>query len=397
MATKTASKKVRISSKEISAHRGKKDTTPKWEGHETWSTDKFSKHFRDTMDYYRLEYNGKDLKPNVVKWMIDSDYPKDVVDLFKKTKDHRCNSTMGAIASCLLRGMPAVREDFNSGRNTADWLEKEISRVIEEGRNDVEEVLDKQTAKAQGPVITIQDRVREASLPMTEEIENALEQWHNDADAFDPKGLKVINLLKGKGAKAAHARIIRGFYSRDLQDLLELSSGQADEQLREGYSHRSRKHIKKLIEFLNEVDSACAMLMQEAKANKKPRTKKPTDKAKVVSKLKYKKSDDALKLVSVNPVDIIGSKELWVYNIKTRKLGKYVAAEYQDLGVKGTTIIGFSEQNSIQKTLRKPEEKLKEFKSAGKVALRKFLEDINAVDTQMNGRINEETILLKVQ
>ena len=43
------------------------------------------------------------------------------------------------------------------------------------------------------------------------------------------------------------------------------------------------------------------------------------------------------------------------------------------------------------------DEKLKEFKSAGKVALRKFLDDINATDTMMNGRINEDTVLLKVQ
>ena len=42
-------------------------------------------------------------------------------------------------------------------------------------------------------------------------------------------------------------------------------------------------------------------------------------------------------------------------------------------------------------------EKLKEFKTAGKVALRKFLDDINATDTKLNGRINEETVLLKVQ
>jgi hypothetical protein len=28
--------------------------------------------------------------------------------------------------------------------------------------------------------------------------------------------------------------------------------------------------------------------------------------------------------------------------------------------------------------------------------LRKFLEDINAVDTRMNGRINEDIILLKI-
>jgi hypothetical protein len=30
------------------------------------------------------------------------------------------------------------------------------------------------------------------------------------------------------------------------------------------------------------------------------------------------------------------------------------------------------------------------------VQLRKFLDDINATDTKMNGRINEEIILLKV-
>ena len=112
--------------------------------------------------------------------------------------------------------------------------------------------------------------------------------------------------------------------------------------------------------------------------------------------MKYKKTDDALKLVSVNPADIIGSQELWVFNTKTRKIGKYVAAAYGELRVKGTTVIGFDENKSVQKTLRKPEEQLKEFKSAGKVALRKFLEDIKAVDIKLNGRINEDTVLLKV-
>jgi hypothetical protein len=138
------------------------------------------------------------------------------------------------------------------------------------------------------------------------------------------------------------------------------------------------------------------MLMQEAKINKKPRAKKSVPAEKVVSKLKYLKSDEPSKLVSINPVDIIGAKELWVYNIKTRKLGKYVAEEYRELSIKGTSIIGFSESNSMQKTLRKPEEQLKEFKAAGKVQLRKFLEDIKAVDIKLNGRINEDTILLKV-
>jgi hypothetical protein len=139
------------------------------------------------------------------------------------------------------------------------------------------------------------------------------------------------------------------------------------------------------------------MLAQEAKINKKPRAKKAVPAEKIVAKLKYAKTHEPLKLVSVNPADIIGAKELWIYNTKTRKMGKYVAAEFSELGVKGTTITGFSEMQSVQKTLRKPEDQLKEFKSAGKVALRKFLEDIKAVDIKLNGRINEDTVLLKVQ
>jgi hypothetical protein len=138
------------------------------------------------------------------------------------------------------------------------------------------------------------------------------------------------------------------------------------------------------------------MLAQEAKVNRAPRAKKAVPAEKLVAKLKYKKTDEPLKLVSINPADIIGTSELWIFNTKTRKLGKYVAAEFNVLGVKGTTITGFNEHTSVQKTVRKPEEKLKEFKAAGKVQLRKFLEDINATDTKMNGRINEDTILLKV-
>jgi len=203
-------------------------------------------------------------------------------------------------------------------------------------------------------------------------------------------------LLKGKGSKAAHARIIRDFYARDLAELEELAGGKGDDQLKEGYSHRTKKQIKAFIAFLKEIESACTMLMEEAKINRAPRKAKVVSKDKLVAKLKFLKSNEPLKLVSINPADIIGAKELWTYNTKNRKLGKYVASDFHDLGVKGTSITGFDEVKSVQKTLRKPLDQLKEFKAAGKVQLRKFLEDINAVDTKMNGRINAEIMLLKV-
>lgn len=393
---KTATK-TRVTKKQVIAHRTKatRDTSPTWDGCEDWDSDKFHKHFRNAMDYYRLETDGKFAKPAVIKWLETQKAAKEHIIALKKVKDSRISGTMGAIAACLNRGMTPQRADFNNGKDTTEWLRNAIVEAIAAGKDDIQEE-EKKDAKPAGPVISIQDRVREATFAMTEEIEDAYESWQKDPDSFDPKAFKILNLLKGKQAKAAHARIIRDFYARDLAELNELASGEADDQLREGYSHRSRKQIRKLIEFLTEIEAACNMLMQEAKVNKKPRAKKAVPAEKVVAKLKYKKTDEPLKLVSINPTDILGAKELWVYNTKTRKLGRYVASEYTELGVKGTTITGFNEAGSICKTIRKPEEKLKEFKAAGKVALRKFLDDINATDTRMNGRINEETILLKV-
>ena len=373
-----------------------KDHSPVWDNVESLTAEQYASKFRDAMAYYRLEFSGKDLKPAVVKWMQSIGCTKEDIAAYKRTKDARTNVTMGAIAANLLRGMPSFREDFNKGRDTSAWLREQIVEVIEAGKNDVEAevVTDSKPIVAQP---SIQDRLRETACRMTEEIEDAIEGFQIDPENFDPKAFKMLNLLKGKEVKAAHARVIKTLYSRDLAELEELASGKADEQLKEGYSHRTKKQIRNLIAFYQEIMSACDMLAQEAKVNRKPRKTKSVPKDKIVAKLKYMKSNEPLKLVSINPTDIIGSKELWVYNTKTRKLGKYVAAEYQDLGVKGTTITGFSENLSVCKTLRKPEEKLKEFKAAGKVQLRKFLDDINATDTRMNGRINEEVVLLKVQ
>lgn len=391
MATKRKTKAAHLT--EARSAKGR-DHSPKWDNVDAMTDDEFSRHFRISMDWYRLESSGKDLKPKVITWMAANDYTKDDIALFKKTKDWRCNLTVGALVANLLKGMPDSRPGFNEGRSTTKYIKDSISRILEEGKNDVEEEED--TSKPVIPAATIQDRLRETAGKMTEEIDYALDEFSMDPETFDPKAIKVINLLKAKEAKAAHARIIKGFYTRTYDELQEAQQGEC-EQLKEAYGHLSKPQLKKLIAFYHEIISACDMLGQEAKVNRKPRAKKAQPKEKIVAKLKYAKTNEQLKLVSINPAEIIGAKELWVYNTKSRKLGKYVASEYLELGVKGTSITGFNENSSVQKTLRKPEEQLKEFKAAGKVQLRKFLDDIRAVDIKLNGRINEDIILLRTQ
>jgi len=359
---------------EARASKGK-DYSPKWDNVNELTTDQYSKHFRVSMQWYRLESSGRELKPKVINWMSTAGYSKEDIASFKKSKDNRCSLTMGSIAACLLRGMPDVREDFNQGRSTVAWLRDAIKDALEQGKYDIDEDAVAEAAEAVKTTVyvpSIQERLRESAIGMTTEIEDAIENFQADPEAFDPKAFKILNLLKAKQAKAAHTRIIKNFYIRNLEELTEAANTK-EEQLKEAYSHLSKIQLKKITAFYQEVVSACDMLGQEAKVNRKPRAKKPTDKSKVVAKLKYQKTNEPLKLVSINPEDIIGA-----------------------LSVKGTTITGFNESKSVQKTVRKPEEKLKEFKAANKVALRKFLDEINATDARMNGRINEETILLKI-
>ena len=391
MATKRKSKAAHLT--EARSAKGR-DSSPKWDNVDAMNDDEFSRHFRISMDWYRLESSGKDLKPKVITWMAANDFTKEQIALFKKTKDWRCNLTVGALVANMLKGMPDSRPGFNEGRSTSKYIKDSIAKILEEGKNDVEEEED--TTKPVIPAATIQDRLRETAGKMSEEIDYALDEFSINPDAFDPKAIKVLNLLKAKEAKAAHARIIKGFYTRSYEELQEAQLGEC-EQLKEAYGHLSKPQLKKLIAFYHEIISACDMLGQEAKVNRKPRAKKTQPKGKIVAKLKYAKTNEQLKLVSINPVEIIGAKELWVYNTKSRKIGKYVASEYLELGVKGTSITGFNENLSVQKTLRKPEEQLKEFKAAGKVQLRKFLDDIRAVDIKLNGRINEDVILLRTQ
>ena len=63
------------------------------------------------------------------------------------------------------------------------------------------------------------------------------------------------------------------------------------------------------------------------------------------------------------------------------------------LGVKGTTVLGFSLKDSVSFTLRKPEEFFKGL-SMGKRALNAAIKKLTTKASTPNGRINEECVLL---
>ena len=376
----------------------KKDFSPKWDGASEWDGEKFTRHFRYAMEWYRLESSVKTLKTKVVEWMHTYEYAREDINAIRKTKDKYFNGTVVGVAACLVNGMPAVHAGFNQGRDTTAWLSKEIEKVLKAGADDLDD--DEDAPKVEKPVVyvpNIQERLREASGSMSEELDAAIDNFIMDPNSFDPKAFRIVSLLRGKGAKAAHARYIKLYFARSYGELLELASGNADEQLREGYKHLPRKNVKKLIEFYESIMSACEQIAAEAKVLKKPRAKKIKPAEQVVAKLKFCIKDDKLGIVSAPPASIVGAQGVVVFNVKTRKIGYYIASSSAGLGVKGTSLIDFTDK-STQKTLRKPPEQIKEFKEQNtqKRFETWYAKSVKTTETQLTGRFSEDVVILKV-
>jgi hypothetical protein len=359
----------------------------------SFSNEEFDHHLRNSFRYYNYYYTTKDLKKYVVAWLRQHEGDKGIhvldkatIDRYQRSADSLTPFTVCALVKANAQGMP-LRDRH------VEYILDAVHRVLEM-RADEEEVDDKKDVKkTEAKVITIQDRMNEVAkkhILYFEILEDALFA----GETVDPKAYEY--LVKNLVPQALIGKIQAVFEPR-YNELKEARKGE-DEQLKEGYSHYKAADFKRCEAFYDKLFQDLAAYNQTKKATKKAAVRKPPQKEKLVKSLKYLKQDTALKIVSVNPVDIVGAEVLWVYNVKNRKIGKYVAEDQGGaLGVKGTTITGYDANKSTQKTLRKPEEQIKTFLASSKVELRKFLENIKTTEIKLNGRINADTILLKVQ
>ena len=341
-----------------------------------------------------------------VKNYIKKHYDKKIVTAVNKLPDWKVGGkSHWTCTAYLLDNKPELVPDaYKTG------IDKWIMELAEEGAVVVKEQKAEEKSKKNVYVPSIQERIKEQAQNACEAIEEWLDGFITDKKNFDPKGFDFVSHFAKMKVSQAHARKIKSFYQSEYEEAQLIQKlptpgeinrikdeREADmlQQLREGYSHLTKADAKTYLEALETLHGACDVVIDAAKATRKPKAKKAPSKEKLIAKLQFKEREDKLQLVSVNPLDVIDAKEVWVYNVKTRKLGKYVAEEHTTIQIKGTTLQFYDEKNSVQKTLRKPEETLKEFKKAGKVALRKFLDEIKTTDIKLNGRLNSDTIILK--
>jgi hypothetical protein len=357
--------------------------------------------------FVHYEIESKDWLSKIQDYIRNNFDKKTVADIFRLPEwKIGTYSHWAATAAMMEKNPEAVPNDYKTG------IVKWITDLAKEGAVLAATKKAEEKAKPKNTYTpTIQERINEQVDEACEAIEEWLEGFVRDKAEFDPKGFDFTAHFSNMKVSQAHARKIAARYQRELEEaqvIVNMPTPQAiakikDErekdfalQLREGYKHLTKKDAQTYLLALETLHGACMLVIDASKATRKPRVKKAPSKEKMVAKLKFKQTDEKYQLASVNPLDLIQSTEIWVFNTKTRKLGKYVAAEdCSVMTVKGNTIIGYDETKSVQKTLRKPEETLKEFKNAGKIKLRKFLDEIKTTETQLNGRFSDDIIILK--
>jgi hypothetical protein len=268
------------------------------------------------------------------------------------------------------------------------------SKAIQKIKKGLPSLLEKEKAEVvvdTTPAPSIQERMREKIGEIAGDLEGCIDDYilSGFKDARSP-----LALMQDK-AKGMHAtKIIEIFKKRRLEFDEVLHTTNKD--LKEAYSHLNKTQLKKLVAYCDLIITDAMKIAGQAKASRKPRKRKQKTPDQLVATLQFCQTSDEYKISSIKPREIIGAMQLWVFNVKTKKIGAYYAEDGSGFSVKGSSLIGYSEIKSVSKTARKPQEALTNATKGGKIILKNLLSNLTTKESALTGRINKDTLLLRV-
>lgn len=333
--------------------------------------------------WYNYHYDKKTAKQCVMDWLLQNSV--DQHRAFARVPDNAVPYQLGWLCRMNLRGL--VLSDSES-----EYVNNTIVRHAESA-GQVKRVVE--TADNAQPQITIQDRLRNRA----EEIAGELEGMYDDMIRNGAKmssDYKPIAIIRGMNLPAQMTGMIRDIWQTRLTELETLQAGR-DADLVEGFGNFSKLQIRSLIKITEQVLADLASYVQIKRVEKKPR------KAKVVSpehrarKFKHIAEFAEFKLAGLPAARLIDASEAWLYDTKKRKLIHLVAdAHIGSVTIKNNMLMGFSDAESQQKTLRRPADTVKALMAASKPNARKLFKDMKTTETAFNGRGTDNLMILRV-
>lgn len=321
-------------------------------------------------------------KKYILDWMKSMKYKKDKIDSVKsadKNSIYNIGLATGWTARLLSRGstLPEKYENL---------VKERVGQLIEKNKT-VEISI---TPAANVHRVSVQTHMFRQACHLIAEMEDAIENAVATKEKFDP-----YTMFQSGGYSAITVNKMGDRWSREL-DELRGAYDRSDKQCVEAYSHMDRKELKRRIGLVQTIVEDMERYSLNNKKVRKPRKTKPTPASKQVAKVKYQKEAKDLKLVSVDPLHVVGAQQAWLFNTKYRQLVFYEADGPAGLQIKGTTLKGWNQQTAELRRIRKPEDTLGVILKASKTKALKAFKELTTRPTKPRGRINSDTIILKV-
>jgi hypothetical protein len=371
----TASEKRALKRRETAAQMEQVFGTGKGSAEPTLNPLDYTASMMRALNYYNAAFENKDKR----KWFMA--YVGKKSTEFDSLSDWDFRS-VGTLIRMKVREQPLNDKDLQFIEDSIAQLRRKAK-----GEQKVSALKGAPKVKEEKPVVSIQDRIAEAASTHIGEINGMIDDFITNDTEID-----VGSYLKANNVSPQVSKLIPGAFAKTIAEFNEVINGD-DKQLVEGYSHIKKVKVRKLIKSLEAISDACAQQAVSAKAARKPRAKKEKPASVVAKNVKYMKEFAELQLTSEKPEKIIGSSEVWVYNTKYKKIQVY--RSLGALGIKGTSILNYDVATSGSKTMRKPEQ-VTGFANMTKRTLAGEFKLLKTKEAAVNGRINEDCIILKV-
>lgn len=334
--------------------------------------------------WYNYHYGKKDAKDMLCHYLEHNGRTKDAKTM-RGVPDSQIRITPAWVCRMTLLGLALTEHEQSI-------IDNDITQMLT-AKQEAKKAQSEVDADAAVAKLTIQDHLREKISDCCGELEGMFDDFI-DAGAKMSADFKPIGLMRGMNISPNMIGTVTRVWELRLAEFNEVLEGR-DDQLVEGYSHLTKVQLRNCVKFCETVINDCNSYVQIKKVERKPRAKKAVSPEKLTRNFKFLREFADLKLKSEPVIKLVGASEAWLYDTAKRKLVHVVADSHiGTFSVKGSAVIGFDAQQTVQKTLRKPAEQLKTVTSVGKPAARKAFAAINATETKWNGRGNDNLIIL---
>lgn len=369
---------------------------PIWQDVNSWDAEKFRDMRGRALRFYNYYLDWNDLRPSLLDWMVSKKYSDADVVLIQSAPSFVPETIVSKLARAINRGMP--EEHLEAGTNDGVVIRDRVDialRELKAGRyNRPEKKSLSGVTPGESPANPVARMMAKVRTTVLFDLEKMLDSWISSPNEKS-KPLDLQSVMEAYDTPGQATRDISDWLKLKLSEFEEADLGQCP-QLNEAYEFVHGKVLRSWIEGLRSMQSQLSLYTAGKKAQRAPRKKKGKPAEKQVQKMQYMTGSKEFSLTSIPPVSIPGSKHLWVFNTKYSTLAYYTAEGPAGFTVKGTTLQGYNSKGSYIQTLRKPEVTLPIVLGKTTLQVAKALDELTTKRREPNGRINEETIILRV-